>query len=107
KIKKQGASCLRGKTRAQHPVWVCRHWRPDLMVLATQSHMDFLDALRGSTTERILQGALSRSRSSGWNVTSKCGFLDGSCQKDSNNASQQGEKDAGDHSNGEESRAQN
>jgi len=38
------------------------------MVLATQSHMDFLDALRGSTTERILQGALPRSRSSGWNL---------------------------------------
>ena len=32
------------------------HWRPDLMVLATQGHMDFLDALRGSTTERILRG---------------------------------------------------
>jgi nucleotide-binding universal stress UspA family protein len=33
------------------------HWRPDLMVLATQGHMDFLDALRGSTTERVLRGA--------------------------------------------------
>jgi len=32
------------------------HWRPDLMVLATQGHMDFLDALRGSTTERVLRG---------------------------------------------------
>ncbi len=32
-------------------------WRPDLMVLATQGHMDFLDALRGSTTERVLRGA--------------------------------------------------
>jgi nucleotide-binding universal stress UspA family protein len=31
------------------------HWRPDLMVLATQGHVDFLDALRGSTTERILR----------------------------------------------------
>jgi nucleotide-binding universal stress UspA family protein len=33
------------------------HWHPDLMVLATQGHMDFLDALRGSTTERVLRGA--------------------------------------------------
>lgn len=33
------------------------HWRPDLMVLATQGHMDFLDALRGSTTEQVLRGA--------------------------------------------------
>jgi nucleotide-binding universal stress UspA family protein len=33
------------------------HWRPDLMVLATQGHMDFLDTLRGSTTERVLRGA--------------------------------------------------
>jgi nucleotide-binding universal stress UspA family protein len=32
------------------------HWRPDLMVLATQGHMDFLDAVRGSTTERVLRG---------------------------------------------------
>lgn len=32
-------------------------WRPDLMVLTTQGHMDFLDALRGSTTERVLRGA--------------------------------------------------
>jgi len=33
------------------------HWRADLLVLATQGHMDFLDALRGSTTERVLRGA--------------------------------------------------
>jgi len=33
------------------------NWRPDLMVLATQGHTDFLDALRGSTTERVLRGA--------------------------------------------------
>ena len=33
------------------------NWRPDLMVLATQGHLDFLDALRGSTTERVLRGA--------------------------------------------------
>jgi nucleotide-binding universal stress UspA family protein len=32
-------------------------WRPDLMVLATRGHIDFLDALRGSTTERVLRGA--------------------------------------------------
>jgi nucleotide-binding universal stress UspA family protein len=32
-------------------------WHPDLMVLATQGHLDFLDALRGSTTERVLRGA--------------------------------------------------
>jgi nucleotide-binding universal stress UspA family protein len=31
--------------------------RADLMVLATQGHLDFLDALRGSTTERVLRGA--------------------------------------------------
>ena len=31
------------------------HWRPDLMLLATQGHIDFLDALRGSTTERVLR----------------------------------------------------
>jgi nucleotide-binding universal stress UspA family protein len=33
------------------------NWRPKLMVLATQGHMGFLDALRGSTTERVLRGA--------------------------------------------------
>ena len=32
-------------------------WHPDLMVLATQGHLDFLDALRGSTTERVLRAA--------------------------------------------------
>ena len=32
------------------------NWHPDLMVLATQGHVDFLDALRGSTTERVLRG---------------------------------------------------
>jgi nucleotide-binding universal stress UspA family protein len=32
-------------------------WQPDLMVLATRGHLDFLDALRGSTTERVLRGA--------------------------------------------------
>jgi nucleotide-binding universal stress UspA family protein len=32
-------------------------WHPDLMVLATRGHLDFLDALRGSTTERVLRGA--------------------------------------------------
>ena len=32
-------------------------WRPDLLVLATQGHLDFLDALRGSTTERVLRAA--------------------------------------------------
>jgi len=31
-------------------------WHPDLVVLATQGHMDFLDTLRGSTTERVLRG---------------------------------------------------
>ena len=34
-----------------------RAWHPDLMVLATQGHRDFVDALRGSTTERVLRGA--------------------------------------------------
>lgn len=32
-------------------------WRPDLIAMATQGHTDFLDALRGSTTERVLRGA--------------------------------------------------
>jgi nucleotide-binding universal stress UspA family protein len=32
-------------------------WSPDLMVLTTQGHRDFLDALRGSTTERVVRGA--------------------------------------------------
>jgi nucleotide-binding universal stress UspA family protein len=34
-----------------------RDWPADLMVLTTQGHLDFLDALRGSTTERVLRGA--------------------------------------------------
>ena len=29
----------------------------DLVVMATQGHKGFLDALRGSTTERVLHGA--------------------------------------------------
>lgn len=32
-------------------------WEPDLIVFTTQGHRDFLDALRGSTTERVLRGA--------------------------------------------------
>jgi nucleotide-binding universal stress UspA family protein len=32
-------------------------WRPDMIVMATQGHQDFLDALRGSTTERVLREA--------------------------------------------------
>lgn len=32
-------------------------WTPDLIVMATQGHRDFLDALRGSTTERVVRGA--------------------------------------------------
>jgi len=31
-------------------------WLPDLIALTTQGHIDFLDALRGSTTERVLRG---------------------------------------------------
>jgi nucleotide-binding universal stress UspA family protein len=34
-----------------------RAWHPDLMVLVTQGHRDFVDALRGSTTEQVLRGA--------------------------------------------------
>ncbi|HYA29663.1 MAG TPA: universal stress protein [Acidobacteriota bacterium] len=34
-----------------------RAWSPDLIVFTTQGHRDFLDALRGSTTERVLRGA--------------------------------------------------
>jgi nucleotide-binding universal stress UspA family protein len=34
-----------------------RDWDADLMVLVTEGHLDFLDALRGSTTERVLRGA--------------------------------------------------
>ena len=33
------------------------NWSPDLIVMSTQGHRDFLDALRGSTTERVLRGA--------------------------------------------------
>jgi nucleotide-binding universal stress UspA family protein len=32
-------------------------WEPDLMVFTTEGHRDFLDALRGSTTERVLRAA--------------------------------------------------
>jgi nucleotide-binding universal stress UspA family protein len=32
-------------------------WQPDLIVFTTQGHRDFLDALRGSTTERVLRAA--------------------------------------------------
>jgi nucleotide-binding universal stress UspA family protein len=32
-------------------------WSPDLIVMATEGHLDFLDALRGSTAERVLRGA--------------------------------------------------
>lgn len=32
-------------------------WAPDLIVMATQGHLDFLDALRGSTAERVLRAA--------------------------------------------------
>lgn len=34
-----------------------KEWHADLVVLMTQGHLDFLDALRGSTTERVLRGA--------------------------------------------------
>lgn len=34
-----------------------KEWQADLMVLMTQGHLDFLDALRGSTTERALRGS--------------------------------------------------
>jgi nucleotide-binding universal stress UspA family protein len=34
-----------------------KDWQPDLLVFMTQGHLDFLDALRGSTTERVLRGA--------------------------------------------------
>lgn len=32
-------------------------WGADLLVLATQGHQGFLDAVRGSTTERVVRGA--------------------------------------------------
>lgn len=32
-------------------------WEPDLMVFTTEGHRDFLDALRGSTTEQVLRAA--------------------------------------------------
>jgi nucleotide-binding universal stress UspA family protein len=32
-------------------------WRPDLMVFTTEGHRDFFDALRGSTTERVLRAS--------------------------------------------------
>ena len=31
-------------------------WRPDMLVMTTQGHRDFLDALRGSMTEGVLRG---------------------------------------------------
>ena len=34
-----------------------RDWSADLIVLATQGHRGFMDALRGGTTERVLRGA--------------------------------------------------
>ncbi|HET8564261.1 MAG TPA: universal stress protein, partial [Candidatus Binatia bacterium] len=34
-----------------------KEWHADLLVLMTQGHLDFLDALRGSTTERVLRGS--------------------------------------------------
>jgi nucleotide-binding universal stress UspA family protein len=34
-----------------------REWSPDLIALTTQGHVGFLDALRGSTTERVVRGA--------------------------------------------------
>jgi nucleotide-binding universal stress UspA family protein len=34
-----------------------RDWPPDLVVMATQGHHGFMDALRGSTTERVLRAA--------------------------------------------------
>jgi nucleotide-binding universal stress UspA family protein len=34
-----------------------RRWHPDLMVLATQGHRNFVDALRGSTAEQVLRAA--------------------------------------------------
>ena len=34
-----------------------QEWQADLLVLATRGHLDFLDALRGSTTERVVRGA--------------------------------------------------
>jgi nucleotide-binding universal stress UspA family protein len=32
-------------------------WNADLIVFTTEGHRDFLDALRGSTTERVLRAA--------------------------------------------------
>jgi len=60
----------------------------------------------GSTTEQTARRTFPFSQFR-LECNQQCGSLDGSCQKDSNNASQQREKDAGDYSNGEESRAQN
>ena len=34
-----------------------RHWLPDLIALTTEGHVDFLDALRGSTTDRVVRAA--------------------------------------------------
>lgn len=38
-------------------VGVARHWKPDLIVTTTAGRHGFVDALRGSTTERILRAA--------------------------------------------------
>ncbi len=49
------------RLRPGEPVETILHeaaaWTPDLIVMATQGRRDFLDALRGSTTERVLRGA--------------------------------------------------
>lgn len=34
-----------------------REWNPDLVVMSTEGHHGFMDALRGSTTERVLRAA--------------------------------------------------
>jgi nucleotide-binding universal stress UspA family protein len=43
----------------EHILQVAEERNADLIVMATQGHRGFLDALRGSTTERVLRGARS------------------------------------------------
>ncbi|HWP58636.1 MAG TPA: universal stress protein [Candidatus Acidoferrales bacterium] len=46
---------LRQGNVVERVLQVAADWNADLTVLATEGHLDFLDALRGSTTERVLR----------------------------------------------------
>ncbi len=53
-----GWSCetvVRGGEVVEEITRTATEWDADLIAMATQGHLDFLDALRGSTTERVLR----------------------------------------------------